>query len=79
MQAAQGMDKETTPTPAMALSAKYRGAVVEVKSECLLATDLQDLQLPPAFCLPEDAPLHHALEAAYEKEFDHLPCVPTDI
>jgi len=33
----------------------------------------QDLQLPPAFCLEEHDPLHIALEAAYEREFDHLP------
>ena len=36
-------------------------------------TDLQDLQLPPAFCLPQDAELSLALEAAYEREFDQLP------
>ena len=35
----------------------------------------QDLQLPPAFCLPENAPLSHAIAAAYEREFDQLPCV----
>ena len=40
---------------------KYRGAVVE------------DLQLAPAFCLPENAPTTAALEAAYEREFDYLP------
>jgi hypothetical protein len=35
----------------------------------------QDLQLPPAFCLPATAPLSAALEAAYEREFDQLPFV----
>jgi hypothetical protein len=37
--------------------------------------EIQDLQLPPAFCLPYDAPLAAALEAAYEREFDQLPSV----
>ncbi|ORX34747.1 hypothetical protein BD324DRAFT_131734 [Kockovaella imperatae] len=55
------MDKDTTPTPVVPPGAKYRGAVVE------------DLQLPPAFCLPQDAQLSRALEAAYEREFDQLP------
>ncbi|WVQ93589.1 hypothetical protein IAU59_000664 [Kwoniella sp. CBS 9459] len=59
------IDKETTPTatikPGADLAAKYRGACVE------------DLQLPPAFCLPHDAPITLALEAAYEREFDQLP------
>ncbi|RSH81508.1 hypothetical protein EHS25_006865 [Saitozyma podzolica] len=54
-------DKDTTPTPSLPRGAKYRGAVVE------------DLQLPPAFCLPHDAPISLALEAAYEREFDQLP------
>ncbi|ORY34208.1 hypothetical protein BCR39DRAFT_516758 [Naematelia encephala] len=55
------MDKDITPTPSLPPGVKYRGAVVE------------DLQLPPAFCLPHDAPLHLAIEAAYEREFDQLP------
>ncbi|WWD22489.1 hypothetical protein CI109_106982 [Kwoniella shandongensis] len=61
------MDKETTPTATSdqtqqsSIAAKYRGACVE------------DLQLPPAFCLPNDALIQQALEAAYEREFDHLP------
>ncbi|BEJ10939.1 hypothetical protein CspHIS471_0103610 [Cutaneotrichosporon sp. HIS471] len=54
-------DRETTPIASVANGAKYRGAVVE------------DLQLPPAFCLPKDAPLSFALEAAYERDFDQLP------
>ena len=41
----------------------------------LMSNHLQDLQLPPAFCLPHDAPLRLALEAAYEREFDQLPYV----
>lgn len=36
-------------------------------------TNLQDLQLAPAFCLPATASLSQALEAAYEREFDQLP------
>ncbi|WWC85875.1 uncharacterized protein L201_000742 [Kwoniella dendrophila CBS 6074] len=56
-------DKETTPTANTKSDrgAKYRGACVE------------DLQLPPAFCLSQNAPISHALEAAYEREFDQLP------
>lgn len=41
----------------------------------VLITSCQDLQLPPAFCLPHDAPISLALEAAYEREFDQLPLV----
>ncbi|WVR03537.1 hypothetical protein IAU60_000529 [Kwoniella sp. DSM 27419] len=57
------LDKETTPTGSSKPdpAAKYRGACVE------------DLQLPPAFCLAHDAPISVALEAAYEREFDQLP------
>jgi hypothetical protein len=33
------------------------------------------MQLPPAFCLPQEAQLSAALEAAYEREFDQLPYV----
>ncbi|ODN76169.1 hypothetical protein, variant [Cryptococcus amylolentus CBS 6039] len=51
-------DKDTTPRPA---ARDYRGACVE------------DLQLSPAFCLPQDAIVLNALETAYEREFDHLP------
>lgn len=68
------MDRETTPTPASARSERYRGAVVEVR--CLHANDtltVQDLQLPPAFCVDYKAPLSIALEKAYEREFDQLP------
>ncbi|KAL1407065.1 hypothetical protein Q8F55_006478 [Vanrija albida] len=54
-------DRDVTPTAPPSGAAKYRGAVVE------------DLQLPPAFCLPHDAPLSLALEKAYEREFDQLP------
>ena len=56
-------DRDTTPTAtrAAAPAEKYRGAVIE------------DMQLPPAFCVPHDAPLSLALEKAYEREFDQLP------
>ncbi|KAI0711171.1 hypothetical protein C8T65DRAFT_185616 [Cerioporus squamosus] len=40
---------------------KYRGAVVE------------DLQLPPAFALPADEAISHAIEMAYERDFSHIP------
>ncbi|KAF9788694.1 hypothetical protein BJ322DRAFT_655179 [Thelephora terrestris] len=55
----------TTSTAFKALSStdKYRGAVVE------------DLQLPPAFALPQDESISRALELAYERDFDYIPCV----
>ncbi|RDB30346.1 Cystathionine beta-synthase [Hypsizygus marmoreus] len=40
---------------------KYRGAVVE------------DLQLPPAFSLPENEAISRAIELAYERDFSHIP------
>ncbi|KAF8734368.1 hypothetical protein AX14_003326 [Amanita brunnescens Koide BX004] len=40
---------------------KYRGAVVE------------DLQLPPAFCIPSSEPIARAIEQAYERDFSHIP------
>ncbi|THH13621.1 hypothetical protein EW146_g6623 [Bondarzewia mesenterica] len=40
---------------------KYRGAVVE------------DLQLPPAFALPQDEGISRAIELAYERDFSHIP------
>jgi len=40
---------------------KYRGAVVE------------DLQLPPAFCLFSDDPVAAAIESAHERDFSHIP------
>ncbi|KAG2003381.1 hypothetical protein CC2G_003989 [Coprinopsis cinerea AmutBmut pab1-1] len=40
---------------------KYRGAVVE------------DLQLPPAFCLPASESISRAIEQAYERDFSHIP------
>ncbi|KAF8886528.1 hypothetical protein BD779DRAFT_1441608 [Infundibulicybe gibba] len=46
---------------APALPDKYRGAVVE------------DLQLPPAFSLPSNEPISRAIEAAYERDFSHIP------
>ncbi|KAN0111789.1 hypothetical protein V8E52_008169 [Russula decolorans] len=40
---------------------KYRGAVVE------------DLQLPPAFCLPSTELIARAIELAYDRDFSHIP------
>ncbi|KAF8519450.1 hypothetical protein JB92DRAFT_2898694 [Gautieria morchelliformis] len=40
---------------------KYRGAVVE------------DLQLPPAFSLPENEAVARAIELAYDRDFTHIP------
>ncbi|EJT99232.1 hypothetical protein DACRYDRAFT_55907 [Dacryopinax primogenitus] len=40
---------------------KYRGAVVE------------DLQLPPAFCLPATALVSRAINEAYERDFSQIP------
>lgn len=42
-------------------SDKYRGAVVE------------DLQLPPAFSLPENEPIALAIELAYDRDFSYIP------
>ncbi|KAK4685378.1 hypothetical protein P7C73_g4776, partial [Tremellales sp. Uapishka_1] len=64
------MASESIATGTITPGSKYRGAVVEFKLTTLAS---QDLQLPPAFCLPHDAPLHLALEKAYEREFDQLP------
>jgi hypothetical protein len=35
----------------------------------------QDLQLPPAFALPQDESISRAVELAYERDFDYIPCV----
>ncbi|TFK22373.1 hypothetical protein FA15DRAFT_596198 [Coprinopsis marcescibilis] len=43
------------------LADKYRGAVVE------------DLQLPPAFCLPSTESISRAIELAYERDYSHIP------
>ncbi|KAK2461037.1 hypothetical protein APHAL10511_006978 [Amanita phalloides] len=43
------------------LNDKYRGAVVE------------DLQLPPAFCIPSSETISLAIEQAYERDFSHTP------
>jgi len=40
---------------------KYRGAVVE------------DLQLQPAFALPNSEPIARAIELAYDRDFSHIP------
>jgi len=45
---------------------KYRGAVVE------------DLQLPPAFSLPQQESISRALELAYERDFSHIPVLNTN-
>lgn len=37
----------------------------------------QDLQLPPAFALPQDESISRAVELAYERDFDYIPCVLT--
>lgn len=50
-----------------------RGSPAQGSHPGKCTTDLKDLQLPPAFCLPQDAELSLALEAAYEREFDQLP------
>ncbi|KAG2032781.1 hypothetical protein BDR03DRAFT_985470 [Suillus americanus] len=45
---------------------KYRGAVVE------------DLQLPPAFCLPSTESVSRAMESAYDRDFSHIPVLNRD-
>ncbi|KZT56309.1 hypothetical protein CALCODRAFT_497617 [Calocera cornea HHB12733] len=56
-----------TPTPTLSSRPlptgpeKYRGAVVD------------DLQLPPAFCLPATAPVNRAITEAYERDFSQIP------
>ncbi|CAG8527902.1 12601_t:CDS:2 [Acaulospora colombiana] len=40
---------------------RYRGASVE------------DLQLPPAFSLPKNAPVISAIELAYDRDFSYIP------
>ncbi|KAF9652288.1 hypothetical protein BDM02DRAFT_3109275 [Thelephora ganbajun] len=51
----------STAAPNLSISDKYRGAVVE------------DLQLPPAFALPQDESISQAVELAYERDFDYIP------
>ncbi|KZO89732.1 hypothetical protein CALVIDRAFT_547755 [Calocera viscosa TUFC12733] len=53
----------TTPTPSPARQRRRspRGAVVD------------DLQLPPAFCLPATAPVSRAITEAYERDFSQIP------
>ncbi|KAI0777769.1 hypothetical protein BD413DRAFT_188339 [Trametes elegans] len=48
-------------TSSSSLGDKYRGAVVE------------DLQLQPAFTIPSDEAISHAVEMAYERDFSHIP------
>ncbi|KII91190.1 hypothetical protein PLICRDRAFT_37892 [Plicaturopsis crispa FD-325 SS-3] len=53
-----------TPAPGSSsqlAAQKYRGAVVE------------DLQLPPAFALPQDEAISRAIELAYDRDFSHIP------
>ncbi|KAG2129295.1 hypothetical protein BD769DRAFT_1627998 [Suillus cothurnatus] len=45
---------------------RYRGAVVE------------DLQLPPAFCLPSTESVSRAMELAYDRDFSHIPVLNHD-
>jgi len=45
---------------------KYRGAVVE------------DLQLPPAFCLPQKETISRAIDLAYDRDFSHIPVLADD-
>lgn len=45
----------------MSVEDKYRGAVVE------------DLQLSPAFALPQDEAISRAIELAYDRDFSHIP------
>ncbi|KAF8500232.1 hypothetical protein F5888DRAFT_1793505 [Russula emetica] len=62
-------DLSNNPVPTLTANAnesesapdKYRGAVVE------------DLQLPPAFCLPGTELIARAIELAYERDFSHIP------
>jgi len=35
----------------------------------------QDLQFPPAFCLPRSELIGRAIELAYDRDFSHIPCV----
>ncbi|KAF8589145.1 hypothetical protein K439DRAFT_1613033 [Ramaria rubella] len=50
---------------------KYRGAVVEVEHDATF--DSQDLQLPPAFALPDNEAIARAIELAYDRDFSHIP------
>ncbi|KAF8308212.1 hypothetical protein DL93DRAFT_2064209 [Clavulina sp. PMI_390] len=45
----------------MPVADKYRGAVVE------------DMQLPPAFSLPDTERIGKAIELAYDRDFSHIP------
>jgi hypothetical protein len=61
---------------------KYRGASVEVRiHSCSMTgrvgvlTRMQDLQLPPAFCLSQLQLVARAIELAYERDYSHIPYV----
>jgi len=65
--ALQTQTSAPTTTASLPLGAdKYRGAVVE------------DLQLPPAFAIPQDERLSRAIEMAYERDFSHIPVLSKD-
>ncbi|ESK90287.1 cystathionine beta-synthase (beta-thionase) [Moniliophthora roreri MCA 2997] len=59
---APGVASSSTSIPAPTpVPDKYRGAVVE------------DLQLPPAFALPQSEPISRVIELAYERDFSCIP------
>jgi len=43
--------------------------------ECGSVDEMQDLQLPPAFCLSQTQLVARAIELAYERDFSHIPYV----
>ncbi|KAJ7336369.1 hypothetical protein DFH08DRAFT_706549 [Mycena albidolilacea] len=55
------LSSQTSHLSAANPAEKYRGAVVE------------DLQLPPAFCVKSSETIHRAIEQAYERDFSHIP------
>lgn len=40
---------------------------------------MQDLQLPPAFCLSQTQLIARAIELAYERDYTHIPYVSLSI
>jgi hypothetical protein len=74
-------------TSPMTVEDKYRGAVVEVRismsvsrpgiadQPAILKMVLQDLQLSPAFALPQDEAISRAIELAYDRDFSHIPYI----
>ncbi|KAF7350473.1 CBS domain-containing protein [Mycena venus] len=55
------LSPQTTHLFTATAAEKYRGAVVE------------DLQLPPAFCVKSSETILRAIEQAYERDFSHIP------